>query len=148
MLICPHCHYRNRVGEFFCAKCGQAVSENGTHPLKAGTHNLEQALHLQVEGFTETLSITVEDEVVLGRQSGKTGNIRIVDLGDFGALEQGVSRQHARLRFVEGAYHIEDMNSANRTFLNGNLLRSNVPYRLRDGDIVRLAKLKMWIVIA
>lgn len=44
----------------------------------------------------------------------------------------GVSREHASLRRREGGWWIQDLGSANGTFVNG--LPANVPVRLRNGD--------------
>ena len=44
----------------------------------------------------------------------------------------GVSREHASLLRREGSWWIQDLGSANGTFVNG--LPANVPMRLRNGD--------------
>jgi cytochrome P450/NADPH-cytochrome P450 reductase len=52
---------------------------------------------------------------------------------DIVASDLGVSRYHAELRNVAGAYHIVDLDSANGTFVNGQRVTA-AP--LSDGDIV------------
>jgi 2-polyprenyl-6-methoxyphenol hydroxylase-like FAD-dependent oxidoreductase len=49
-----------------------------------------------------------------------------------------LSRRHAALRRVDGELEIEDLGSANGTFVNG--LRIERPTRLRHGDRVQLGK--------
>lgn len=60
-------------------------------------------------------------EITLGR--GTTCDVRLV--------EEGISRTHARLVRRAGAILVEDMGSANGTFVNGERVRSRV---LGDGD--------------
>lgn len=59
---------------------------------------------------------------VVGR--GPTARLRVTN--------GGVSREHASLLRREGAWWIQDLGSANGTFVNG--LPANVPMRLRHGD--------------
>ncbi len=49
-------------------------------------------------------------------------------------LETGVSRQHARFVWQAAAYVLEDVGSANGTYVNGERIRE---HRLADGDIVQ-----------
>ena len=50
-----------------------------------------------------------------------------------------ISRSHANIHTENGEYFIEDTNSTNHTYLNGNLLSSNVKVKLSSGDRVRFA---------
>jgi ABC-type multidrug transport system ATPase subunit/pSer/pThr/pTyr-binding forkhead associated (FHA) protein len=50
----------------------------------------------------------------------------------------GVSRRHARLYLQDGQYFLEDLNSSNGTFLNGERLVQ--PRRLKSGDVIRLGQ--------
>jgi hypothetical protein len=52
--------------------------------------------------------------------------------------DPGVSRQHARITWRETGYAIEDLGSANGTFVNGE--RLTVPRLLRDGDAIGLGQ--------
>lgn len=65
---------------------------------------------------------TLEDSGVIGR--GPTARLRVDN--------SGVSREHASLLRREGAWWLQDLGSANGTFVNG--LPANVPMRLRNGD--------------
>ncbi len=46
--------------------------------------------------------------------------------------DRTVSRRHARIEFVEGAYYIDDAGSLNDTLLNGELVRGRA--ELHDGS--------------
>jgi pSer/pThr/pTyr-binding forkhead associated (FHA) protein len=71
-------------------------------------------------------TITVEDELVIGRHADGPGRL---------AGDEEISRQHARIsREVTGDYAIEDLGSSNGTFVNG--LRINSPRLLSLGDSI------------
>ncbi len=65
-------------------------------------------------------------EITLGRSADNS--MRINDVG--------ISRRHARLVRDHSGIYIEDMKSANGTFLNGNRLSNRL--QLRDGDKITL----------
>ncbi len=66
-------------------------------------------------------------QVVLGR--GKSADIRVID--------DGVSREHARIR-AEGAHvYVEDLGSRNGTFCNGNRIDRQP---LEDGDKIQVGR--------
>ncbi|PDW04315.1 FHA domain-containing protein [Candidatus Viridilinea mediisalina] len=66
------------------------------------------------------------NQLVLGRQQGTQVQIN----------HSQVSRQHARLVLTGGQWTIEDLNSANGTFVNGQRLSGRVP--IRSGDRIGL----------
>ena len=51
--------------------------------------------------------------------------------------DPSVSRKHARIRFANNAWFIQDQNSSSGTFVNGKQVQS---IRLRTGDVIRLGK--------
>jgi len=58
-------------------------------------------------------------------------------------LEDGkkiVSRQHAKIQFIDGDYHLIDCGSRNFTFLNDRKITPNKPCLLRSGDQVRISE--------
>ncbi len=57
-------------------------------------------------------------------------------------LDQGaVSRQHAQISLVNGAYFIEDLQSRNGTLVNGQAVQA--PQQLRNGDEVKICDLAL-----
>ena len=60
-------------------------------------------------------------------------------------LEGGVSRRHARVHQQKSQFFIEDLGSANGTFLNGQRLTPYLPHPLRDGDEVQLGRVRLRI---
>ena len=65
-----------------------------------------------------------EQEVTLGRQTG-------VDLW---LTDDGISRRHARIFWEEGGHVLEDLGSANGTFVAGRKIER---HRLSDGDVMQ-----------
>jgi len=68
---------------------------------------------------------TGDEPVVLGRSSEQAP-----------LTDNTVSRRHAELRLVDGAWVIEDLGSSNGTYVNG--VRIAKPTRLKRGDQIRL----------
>jgi pSer/pThr/pTyr-binding forkhead associated (FHA) protein len=82
------------------------------------------------EGAAEGRVITLDDELVIGRAESGEGR-----LGN----DPELSRRHARVfRDGQGRWSIEDLGSANGTFVNG--VRISDPQPLQVGDAVRLGR--------
>src|SRR5207244_9061942 len=52
-------------------------------------------------------------------------------------LEESVSRRHARIMVDNGACSMEDLGSANGSFVNGERLRPKQPRPLQDNDVIK-----------
>ena len=50
-----------------------------------------------------------------------------------------VSREHCVIRFRDGEYYIEDMDSSNYTYLNGIRVMPGHPKKLQEEDRIRLS---------
>ena len=82
------------------------------------------------EGAAEGRVITLDDELMIGRAESGEGR-----LGN----DPELSRRHARVfRDGQGRWSIEDLGSANGTFVNG--VRISEPRPLQVGDAVRLGR--------
>lgn len=78
---------------------------------------------------------------VIGRKTGTS--VPQVDLTPYGALELGVSRQHARIDLVRSTLQITDLYSANGTYLNRQRLQPRMPTALQDQAVLQLGNLMM-----
>ncbi len=67
---------------------------------------------------------------------GATVTIGRASNNDIQVPEQHVSRQHAVINYRDGIFMINDLNSANGTFVNDQQLTE--PFPLADGDRIRL----------
>lgn len=163
MIRCPNCHHENMEGALFCEECGLNLWEDSQEDIATreldgdsdefsvksgwGTATFEEKnqVIIHVRDVPEPLTISVGEELLIGRQDAASGILPDLDLTPLGALEKGVSRIHAALRRGEEVLSIVDLDSANGTFLNGQRLAAHQPRLLRDGDEIRLGKLVMHI---
>jgi hypothetical protein len=101
------------------------------------------AVHIVKISKTIELDIHRTGTVVLGRL-GETADLPPrADFTVYGATEDGVSREHARFDVKDYSLYITDLNSTNFTFLNGLRIMPNQPRIVRDGDEIRLGRLKL-----
>jgi hypothetical protein len=164
---CDKCGYENLPGELICTNCDALLvpregggPEGTTRHLEKdeetinlprwGTARLggERILLLNVRGYDHPLSVTLVDEMILGRYDTTTGDTPDVDLTDYDAEAQGVSRRHAAIIVEEDALKVIDLDSANSTYLNGQKLIAHQARILRDGDELRLGHLVIRIDFA
>ena len=59
-----------------------------------------------------------------------------------------VSRQHARIDWVEGQARFTDLGSANGSLLNGQQVLPNTPQALNRGDVIRLGECELELFTA
>src|SRR5690242_10093396 len=85
---------------------------------------------------TEEMHVVDAAGATLGRDSRRS-SITIPD--------PGVSGAHARIFSRSGRYYIEDTNSSNGTFVEGNRLRGET--ELKDGLVIALHKYKFRVVM-
>lgn len=162
MQICPHCNRQNPDADAYCYSCGHilpnalAVTGHATSKLSEdiyetieprrrwGTAYFDHQARLQLHfrDSSETLLLEVSDEVVLGRAHDEPDiPLPDVDLTAYGALEQGVSRNHLAISRDHDTVVVTDLGSANSTYLNGQRLMPYEPRILRDNDELRLGRL-------
>lgn len=172
MQKCPNCGQQNRPGVIFCENCGASLI--GKLPLSTRTldaTDTEQAaigvdasivtdvtvqgsatfehgmvLRLEIEGSPDPIRFVPKPETIFGRRDPATGDKPDIDLTPFAGYRMGVSRRHAAIRpGDENGLDLWDLGSSNGTFLNGQRLSAHRPYRLRDGDEIRLGQMMIRI---
>ena len=99
-------------------------------------------LYVVVENRRE-LRLPATAEVLLGRLDAAHGILPDLDLTPEGGLEKGVSRRHAKIIQRKGEFFIEDLGSANGTFLNDQRLTPYLPYPLKVGDKIQLGRVSL-----
>jgi pSer/pThr/pTyr-binding forkhead associated (FHA) protein len=116
-MACNACTHENRPGSFFCSQCGTKLHiESELLGELVRMNGPQQEARLEIPGPV----------CVIGRAS--TANIVLE--------EESVSKQHARLTYGDGAFHIEDLGSSNGTFVNGK--RVHEAQEIHPGDLLRL----------
>src|SRR5688572_21959221 len=127
--ICPFCQAENDQSADICKQCEAVLDPRGSTveivpttktPVPIGiTKDSEMVrgmLVLYVLNRHEPILVTPQPEILLGRQ-GQGQPPPTVDLAAYDAVNLGVSRRHTLIRCIDGAYTIEDLESANGTWL-------------------------------
>ncbi len=166
MQVCTSCGHENRPGILFCENCGTSLTgepaagstkglENEVQPglseqiVAAGTDFLPSgaALRVEIEGGPEPIVILPRQELIFGRRDPATGAMPDIDLTPYAGYRMGVSRRHAAIRSAEeNRLDVWDLGSSNGTYLNGMRLNPHRPYRLHDGDRIRLGQMVIRIL--
>jgi hypothetical protein len=163
MQTCWNCSAQQIDGAIFCSECGANMLDNsprretttslnqrpGSNPLPVEqVREPEPAPTPNTPGFgllvAETgqrLWLEAERDLLVGRTDESRGIFPQLDLTNVGGYDAGVSRRHAILSFYNGTCMVEDLDSANGTFLNDRRLPANQPTRVVHGDELKFATL-------
>lgn len=101
---------------------------------------------LVVRGMVERLHLEEEKTYILGRTDLKSRSIPDIDLTPYGALDRGVSREHATIHLKDKHIYITDLESTNGTFVAGERLAPNEPQILHRGDSLLLGRLAIQVM--
>jgi hypothetical protein len=153
--VCENCGKPNPAHEAYCYACGhilpaglQSIATHnlpGDQPLKPqlrwgtaffGEHMI---LRVHVRDANELIETQFRNECLLGRVQHDT--INSIDFSLYGAVELGVSREHAKLTRQSATIMVQDLGSTNGTFLNGQKLLPYQPRVLRNEDELNLGNL-------
>lgn len=167
VIECPACGRRFKPGTLFCSECGIYLSSESPLPTEPISEQELPASKITSEpptsGITEpleaaaTLRITVIrsdrqvlfplpiDEICLGRRDISRGVFPDLDLAPDGGLAEGVSRNHARIYQKDNHLFVEDIGSANGTYLNNHRIIPYLPYQLRQRDSLQLGTLQVLV---
>jgi hypothetical protein len=118
-VACPRCGAPACPADRFCDECGERL------PASA-------MLILDEEGWR--VALPDRAALIVGRRDVYSGVQPDVDLEPYGAASHGISRRHARITRDRGRCHIEDLQSANLTYVNDQRLNPGAPRELQDGD--------------
>jgi DNA-binding response OmpR family regulator len=121
----------------------------GTAPLKAvPAESRQDAAVLFIAGYSDApITLTVTQPVSFGRALS-TGNLpskNHVDLTRYDAINYGVSRVHMYLHNKEGKFFVEDADSINGTYVNGDPIKPHDLVPVKNASEVRLGQLRMYI---
>jgi hypothetical protein len=168
MIECPSCGRKHRPGTLFCSECGVYLPTGGplrTEPLPEEELPISRAnpwadgpveetkevsiipLRLQVLSTGRQIQLPATAEVHIGRLDAAHGIFPDVDLTADGGLEGGVSRRHCKIHQRLLTYMIEDVGSANGTFIRGQRLTPYLPHVLKDGDELQLGRIALKVII-
>lgn len=121
MVLCCHCGHQNGNNGNYCTFCGNRLAGDG--------YTVARLSVLGKAGRSEYLLADVDR--YLGRE---LDNDVVVD-------DNEASARHARIWFAEHSFWVEDLNSTNGTFLNGERLAG--PTGLHDDDLLKIGSTLM-----
>lgn len=84
----------------------------------------------------------LQKNIIVGRADPKRGYTPDIDLTDFDP-KMTVSRQHARIRFEETFFYLEDLKSRNKTRLGELALTPLKAELLQHGDVLHFGSVRM-----
>ncbi len=119
------------------------ASHHVTEP-RAAPHDVALSLRLMESG--KGIELTGQTEFTIGRVAEGQLILPDVDLSEFQAYGQGVSRLHATLKVNNQRVFITDLGSSNGTRINGQKIMPNIDFPLNHGDMIALGKFKMQIL--
>ena len=100
-----------------------------------------QILYLCIDEIEIPLVLEYDEAIVLGRETSERDGEQMVDLTPFGGIEKGVSRRHAAIQRMKNSIVLMDLDSSNKSYINGQRLASFEPHILVEGDEIRLGNL-------
>jgi DNA-binding response OmpR family regulator len=121
----------------------------GTAPLKAlAPESRRDSAVLFVAGYSDTpITLTVQQPISFGRgiSTGRLATKNHIDLTRYDAINYGVSRVHMSLHSKEGKFFVEDMDSINGTYVNGDPIQPHELIQVKNATEIRLGQLRMYI---
>lgn len=165
MQRCTHCNAQQLDGAIFCSECGAtmlASSRRGettaslNRAAAGGPPTVEETppmvidapvasgaptVSLVVINSGRRITIDAADDLLVGRKDNQRGIYPDVDLGLDGGYDAGVSRRHAIIALQGGGFVLEDLGSANGTFVNGRRLQPEAAAPIRHGDELKFGTL-------
>lgn len=121
-------------------RANQSKAANGT--VSFGQHELL----LVIRGMVERVMMDDKQSILLGRGDPQIRFQPDVDLTPYGALDRGVSREHARLHISDDRLYVVDLGSTNGTFLGGQRLEPDTPTLIGKGDELLLGRLAIQVL--
>lgn len=102
-------------------------------------------IEFRVVGTPNIIKVRVTEEMLVGRPDPNNDVEPAIDVTPHGGHTMGVSRRHAIIRTGNNRITVEDLNSANNTYINEHMLEAGKEYRIRDRDIIRLGHMRLQV---
>jgi hypothetical protein len=128
-----------------CSCCGRDVTPSDLYRIYFGERppSVEVAigkLILMDMDISAQFPLPADNEITIGRVDPHRGIRPDIDLSKFDPASR-ISRRHARITSRGGQFYVEDLGSANGTFVNGrNRLKPQEPYPLVNGDVLKFGE--------
>lgn len=105
----------------------------------------ERKLVLFFPTDSDPLVIEMTGTITLGRLDLRANIHPTIDLSVYHGAQLGVSRFHAEITLVNGAFHIKDMGSTNGTRVNNKPVAAYRLVPFKSGDTLRLGYLNILV---
>lgn len=102
-------------------------------------------IEFRVVGTPHIIRAPMGKTLLMGRSDVERRFTPDIDLEGYLGQTLGVSRRHAQLVAQDNRITIEDLKSANGTFINGEQILPQKPYRIYEGDVLMLGELKLQV---
>jgi hypothetical protein len=128
-----------------CSCCGRDVTPSDLYRIYFGERppSVEVAigkLILMDMDISAQFPLPADNEITIGRVDPHRGIRPDIDLSKFDPASR-ISRRHARITSRGGQFYVEDLGSANGTFVNGRTrLKPQEPYPLVNGDVIKFGE--------
>ena len=128
-----------------CSCCGRDVTPSDLYRIYFGERppSVEVAigkLILMDMDISAQFPLPADNEITIGRVDPHRGIRPDIDLSKFDPASR-ISRPHARVTSRGGQFYIEDLGSANGTWVNGRTrLKPQEPYPLVNGDVLKIGE--------
>ncbi|MGH9849837.1 MAG: protein kinase domain-containing protein [Blastocatellia bacterium] len=138
---------------FSCVNCGRELARDDVFCAYCGTRQPSKrtTAKLIVMGTNEMsaqFSLVPDGENLIGRMDPNRGIRPEVDLSKYDPAAR-VSRKHAKIIVQGNQFFIEDLGSANGTFINGSVrLAHGKPHMLVSGDELKLGETTLKFVVS
>lgn len=163
-MFCTKCGKDNGENNKFCIECGATLKAPAADQDPVAPEPVEEEPVVEQEyiaptgkGSDKGTTILGDDtKIILTRQDGEEFKLSTfpVCLGKGSAADvilsgdETVSRQHICIHEdEENGFVVEDMNSSNKTYINGNVLEPEELVMLNSGDKLKLGKTELDVVI-
>lgn len=170
MSECPACGWQLKIGELFCRECGifllsgksletDPLPEAGLPTAPTEPHESHADVIIDETALEDPILVLPESgrkvplpsdrDVVLGRPDAARQVFPTLDLSLDCATDKSlsVSRRHACIFKQNSVFLVQDLGSANGTFLNGRRLAPYLPYPLHANDELQLGSVRILIKV-
>ena len=159
---CPSCQTPNPIGTVFCEDCGAPLAQAGVEQTAAApsipapvpsTEDTtpaptvsELAVIKLIEAKTSReIDLPNKPEVSVGRRDPDSSIFPDIDMTELGGDEAGVSRRHCIIYRVGNGLQVEDLGSANYTYVNNVRVAPNERREIQDGAELLLGAMKLTV---
>lgn len=141
-----------------CFQCGRDLSPHDLYRIyftqrAVGTESVTETvvgklIVVDSDASNAQFPVPSESELLIGRLDPNRGIRPEVDLSRYDPAAR-VSRKHARISVRGGQFFIEDLGSANGTFINGRIrLKPQELHPLQSGDVIKIGQTTLQFQIA